>query len=103
MEQGTCRPLRSPHATWKSPQCSAHRLCKKAVDLCQYCRRARNPLDRNSRYDLMVATRLTQPRPTLLSSDAHLGRGRAHLRIDVPLVLDKILLEHAHQLARSLV
>src|SRR5437868_10514147 len=56
MEQGTCRPLRSPHATWKSPQCSTHRLRKKAVDLCQYCRRARNPLDRNSRYDLMVAT-----------------------------------------------
>src|SRR5215470_20381379 len=39
----------------------------------------------------------------LLRRDAHLGRSGAHVGIDVLLVLDEVLLEHAHQLARGVV
>src|SRR5262249_40934698 len=42
-------------------------------------------------------------RPWLLRRDAHFGSGRAHVGIDVLLVFDEVLLEHAHQLARGLV
>ncbi len=38
-----------------------------------------------------------------LRRDAHLGRGRAHVGVDVLLVLGEVLLEHAHELARGLV
>src|SRR5215468_7376334 len=41
--------------------------------------------------------------PCLLRCDAHLGRGGAHVGVDVLLVLDEVLLEHAHQLARGLI
>src|SRR5882724_8869530 len=39
----------------------------------------------------------------LLRRDAHLGCGGAHVGVDVLLVLDEVLLEHAHQLARGVV
>src|SRR5262245_38594962 len=39
----------------------------------------------------------------LLRRDAHLGCGGAHVGIDVLLILDEVLLEHAHELARGVV
>src|SRR5262249_39060985 len=39
----------------------------------------------------------------LLRREADLGSGRAHVGIDVLLVFDEVLLEHAYQLARGLV
>src|SRR5215813_9832931 len=41
--------------------------------------------------------------PRSLGREAHLGRGGLHVGVDVLLVLDEILLEHAHEVARRFV
>src|SRR6267142_5929105 len=57
----------------------------------------------NEKGGTAAAPQSSSHRRRSLRRDTHLGRGGAHVGVDLLLVFHEVLLEHAHELARGLV